>query len=96
MQRLPYTLDDLAVIFLTRKSKANASDLADLFDRKPSSIDWMWRTFEEGGSIGPRPSRRLTEQVQLVAARLGWDAFMSCATVAEALDRVHPSAQGAA
>jgi hypothetical protein len=96
MPRRAYSLDDLAVIFLTRKSRRNADELASLLERSPTGIDWIWRTFICGGSIGPRPSRRLTEQVDAVIARFGGAAFQSCATAAEALDRVYPTEQGAA
>ncbi len=96
MKRRAYDLEDLALIFLTRRDGANAVELAERLGRTPSAIDWIWRTCEEFGGIGPRPSQRLTAQVEAVAARFGWAARMSCPTVAAALDRVRPSKQGAA
>jgi hypothetical protein len=96
MPRRAYSLDDLAVIFLTRKSRRNAEELASLLERSPTGIDWIWRSFTCGGGIGPRPSRRLTEQVEAVIARFGGAAFQSCQSVAEALAFVYPPEQGAA
>lgn len=84
------------VITLPRKSRRDAEELARLLDRTPTGIDRFGRTFICGGSIGPRPGRRLPEQVDAVIARFGRAAFQSCATAAEALDRVDPPEQGAA
>jgi hypothetical protein len=69
--REPYEQWEIDLIYRVRTNPKNKADLAFLLGRTDSAIAWIWRTCDEGHSLGPRYSRRLTDQVQDAIARLG-------------------------